>query len=74
MRVVNSIEREMMSVEWDDWRRGERERCQRMEGILAKSDDGRVGEREREAFEAYCGSCWEGEGGFDKDDTLGAGV
>ena len=60
MRVVNSIEKEMMQAEWEDWLRRETGSCERMEEMIARNVDNEkaIGEL-REGFEDYCQSCRE---------------
>ena len=63
MRVINSIEKEIMQAEWENWLRGETGRCERMEEMIAGNvNQGKaMGEEARERFEDYCQSCREAE-------------
>ena len=63
MRVINSIEKEIMQAEWENWLRGETSRCKRMgEMITEKANQGKaMGEDARDRFEDYCQSCREAE-------------
>lgn len=55
LRVVNRIERDVVTAEWEDWIREERRKCLRVEGMLRAKD---VGVEELgEEFGAYCRSC-----------------
>ena len=67
MRVVNSIEKEMVRAEWERWLREESARCQQL-GTLIKLNktgehnhrlDGLVGRSEEVMtwYDDYCGSC-----------------
>ena len=73
MRVVNSIEREMLIGEWERWIGNERRRCDTVKLLLEggnsndddNNDDGSGSDSERkrhraelkERFNDYCGSC-----------------
>ncbi|KAL1837919.1 hypothetical protein VTJ49DRAFT_3265 [Mycothermus thermophilus] len=43
LRVVNSVEREMVQAEWEGWLAGEARRCELAREMLAKSDGGGSG-------------------------------
>lgn len=68
MRVVNSIEKEMIQAEWEEWIRAENSRCARMEELLRAKEDDKTsigenlgetafGDVDRQRFEEYCRSC-----------------
>ncbi|KAL1888741.1 SNF1-interacting protein [Sporothrix stenoceras] len=72
MRVVNSVEREMVQSEWENWLADETQRCDRVKLMLAErakrserdDDKSEKGERSEERMallahwhEDYCGSC-----------------
>lgn len=37
LRVVNSIEREMIQAEWEHWLKGENRKCQRLEIVIREN-------------------------------------
>lgn len=73
LRVLNSIEREVLQNEWERWLQQELRRCHQIEALLVKSDDGdevavqmdRAGQSAfaelsddvKEWYERYCTSC-----------------
>lgn len=62
MRVVSSIEKEVLSMEWQKWVRDENFRCKEVGSLLEKahsgSGNGKEGMDEIETWhENYCGSC-----------------
>ncbi|MCJ1351474.1 MAG: SNF1-interacting protein [Icmadophila ericetorum] len=68
MRVVNSIEQEMIQAEWEEWTRAENRRCARMRELLKSKEDNKasvnrevsgtaLGNVDRERFNEYCRSC-----------------
>ncbi|KKY15562.1 putative transcription factor [Phaeomoniella chlamydospora] len=66
MRVVNSIEREMLKGEWEKWITEEMRRCEAVKGLIAREveDDqegGKEGEEVRRKYDEYCGSCEKAE-------------
>lgn len=60
MRVVNSIEREMMQAEWEDWIAGETGKCAQMRKMLERGNSTPETET-RSRFEEYCASCREAQ-------------
>jgi len=58
MRVVNSIEREMMQAEWEDWIAGETGKCGQMRKMMDRGN-ATQGMETRSRFEEYCASCQE---------------
>lgn len=70
MRMVNSVEREVVRSEWEGWVEGERRRCKQVSGLLER---GKVNETQLEElgvevgegggldrwFGEYCRSCQE---------------
>ncbi|KAI9375731.1 hypothetical protein BJX61DRAFT_95686 [Aspergillus egyptiacus] len=69
LRVVNSIEKEVIQSEWERWLRDELRRCRQVE-LLVANDQGTEDETEQNAFsglsddvrhwyETYCSSCQE---------------
>jgi hypothetical protein len=78
LRVVNSIEKEVIQSEWERWLQQELRRCRQVEGLLAAKDagdrSGSVGEQSvlsglngdvREWYETYCSSCQKERERFD---------
>ncbi|KAL3495417.1 hypothetical protein BJX62DRAFT_184795 [Aspergillus germanicus] len=78
LRVVNSIEKEVLQSEWERWLQQELRRCRQVEGLLAAKDagdrSGSVGEQSvlsglsgdvREWYEKYCSSCQKEQERFD---------
>ena len=63
MRVVNSIEQEVLQAEWEDWVLGETGRCVQMTAIMEKENstqaDGMMATKSR--LEEYCASCNEAQ-------------
>ena len=63
LRVVNSIEKEMIQVQWEDWVQHESEKCRRVVSMLSQntaaprntSVDG-MGEVKKRV-DQYCSSC-----------------
>jgi len=60
MRVVNSIEREMMQAEWEDWVAGETGKCAKMRKMMERGNSTQ-GMETRSRFEEYCASCREAQ-------------
>lgn len=71
MRIVNSVEREMLQSEWENWLVDENARCGQLrsvlkaggtadgaEGVAGGAADGDKRERAKAWVEGYCGSCW----------------
>ncbi|EMD00482.1 hypothetical protein BAUCODRAFT_28837 [Baudoinia panamericana UAMH 10762] len=64
LKMVNRIERDAVSAEWEDWVRGEELKCSRVERMLQrkkgrkdqKGDDSGAGEL-GDDFASYCSSC-----------------
>ncbi|ERF73960.1 hypothetical protein EPUS_05383 [Endocarpon pusillum Z07020] len=48
MRVVNAVEREVLSSEWEGWVRAEARRCSWIGALLEESGNGTVGQEEEE--------------------------
>ncbi|KAL2822535.1 hypothetical protein BJX63DRAFT_123140 [Aspergillus granulosus] len=78
LRVVNSIEKEVLQSEWERWLQQELRRCRQVEGLLAAKDAGNIsgidGEQSvltglnddvREWYETYCSSCQKEQERFD---------
>lgn len=42
LRVINSVEREMVDAEWEGWLYGEAARCKQMEKLLGKDSTGSI--------------------------------
>ncbi|MCJ1284235.1 SNF1-interacting protein [Xylographa opegraphella] len=63
MRVVNSIEKEILQAEWEDWIVGETTRCTKMEKIIANENETQVQDmrRTKGRFDEYCASCNEAQ-------------
>ncbi|MCJ1478252.1 SNF1-interacting protein [Lambiella insularis] len=61
MRVVNSIEKEVIQAEWEDWIVGETGRCAQMEEVIAKDNSTQIEKfgHVKGRFEEYCASCKE---------------
>ena len=62
MRVVNSIELEMLKAEWEAWLVEESARCHHLDRMLKNNGTDVAAERRSEAsrwHERYCGSCEE---------------
>lgn len=59
IRVVNRLERDMLTAEWSNWLREETVRCGQAQGLVNLR--GRGGEEEEQMawLERYCGSCEE---------------
>ena len=62
LRVVNRIERDVVSAEWEDWVHAEERKCARVESMLhAKVKEGKqdvdVAVELGPEFQAYCQSC-----------------
>ena len=60
MRVVNSIEREVLKAEWEAWLVEENARCLDLGSMLRKNKTNLEGEKRMEVarwHEIYCGSC-----------------
>ena len=61
MRVVNSIEKEMVQAGWEDWIQAESSKCERMSRVLTKGEANATwvqdSESVREQFQQYCASC-----------------
>lgn len=61
MRVVNTIEREMLLVEWENWIMDEMFRCNQIERLIRGNDtstsSGGGAEVLRQWHAEYCGSC-----------------
>lgn len=62
LRVVNRIERDVLSAEWEDWVRGEERKCARVEGMVRVKPREEGKDPEAAAtfgpeLEAYCQSC-----------------
>ncbi|KIW67187.1 hypothetical protein PV04_06456 [Phialophora macrospora] len=60
VRVINSVEKELMLAAWEQWVMAEHRRCQVMEGIV-QSDLSQnttdVGQEVIDWYDEYCGSC-----------------
>ena len=67
LRVVNSVEREIMRAEWDNWVRGESYKCHRVRSIIPEKIPAFNGtatsdiEELRERIDQYCSSCIKAE-------------
>lgn len=59
MRMVNSVEKEVVRSEWEGWVDGERRRCKHVKGLLEK---GKVNETQLEDLGVSAGEC----GGLDR--------
>ncbi|PKS12925.1 hypothetical protein jhhlp_000266 [Lomentospora prolificans] len=76
MRIVNSVEREMLQSEWENWLVDENSRCDHLRSVLkAGSDaggdvDSERRERARAWVEGYCGSCWKDMGALREEKRL----
>lgn len=71
MRVVNSIEHEMMRAEWENWLLDETSRCAQIETIIHENQTSKASSKKQHALEAkrkrfadvktsyeeYCDSC-----------------
>ena len=71
MRVVNSIEQEMMQAEWENWVRDETSKCKQIEAMVQENRTTKALGRKQQALEAkrkrfadvktsyedYCDSC-----------------
>ena len=59
MRVVNSVEREVLRAEWEGWVLGENRKCRLLDLVLAKRNDSETGEWRDlgERMVEYCESC-----------------
>ncbi|KAL4922700.1 hypothetical protein BDW62DRAFT_1529 [Aspergillus aurantiobrunneus] len=69
LRVVNSIEKEVLQSEWERWLQQELQRCHQIEDLLARDVDNKSGTEEeqtvlaglngdvRQWYESYCSSC-----------------
>lgn len=67
MRVVNSIEKEVLQTEWEQWVTTENRRCRQVEGLLKKSENGTCvlmpdalvsqGGDVQKWYDDYCVSC-----------------
>ena len=59
MRVVNSVEKELVEAEWESWVEDENRKCSRVESLLV---EGTAGDAEtygevKDKLEKYCSSC-----------------
>ncbi|MCJ1397981.1 SNF1-interacting protein [Xylographa trunciseda] len=63
MRVVNSIEKEILQAEWEDWIVGETARCSQLGKIIAKENDTQIQQmgQTKGRFDEYCSSCNEAQ-------------
>ena len=63
MRVVNSIEKEVIQAEWEDWVSGENNRCTQMGKMMADGNVTQVQEmaETKQRFDLYCASCREAQ-------------
>ena len=71
MRVVNSIEKEMMRAEWEIWVLDETSRCNQIETLMHQNETSKASSKKQQALEAkrkrfadvktsyeeYCDSC-----------------
>ena len=67
MRIVNSIEKEVLQTEWERWIMAENRRCRQVEGLLKESENGTsvlmpdtLGSKAKDMqkwYDDYCVSC-----------------
>ncbi|KAI1405832.1 hypothetical protein F4819DRAFT_442974 [Hypoxylon fuscum] len=69
MRVINTIERETLHAEWENWLLDENHRCEQVEAMLAVWNDSSLSSPEIKANEAAQKVLQGGGGGGDKDDA-----
>lgn len=73
MRVVNSIEREVVQAEYEDWLIGENTRCEQLQNFIENNStsselSGEKGAKVRQWQDNYCGSC-----GMEVERVMGVG-
>lgn len=90
LRVVNSIEKEVVQAEWERWLRQELRRCQQVEVLLRKNDGEDVGDVSEDAsdqrvfaglkgdikqwYEKYCPSCQREQEQVEESNDRGYGI